>query len=162
MLNRIVLMGRLTRDPELRHTQTGTAVASFSLAVDRDFKDRNTGEKATDFIDIVAWRQTAEFVSRYFTKGRMAVVEGRLQIRDWTDKEGGKRRSAEVIADQVYFGDSKRDSDGGGYSNAGYASGGGYSGGYAAPSAPAPSGYGAPSGGDQFAELSDDDGELPF
>ena len=166
MLNRIILMGRLTRDPELRHTQTGTAVASFSLAVDRDFKDRNTGEKATDFIDIVAWRQTAEFVSRYFTKGRMAVVEGRLQIRDWTDKEGGKRRSAEVIADQVYFGDSKRDSDGGGYSNAGYASGGGYSGGYAAPSAPAPSaapsGYGAPSGGDQFAELSDDDGELPF
>ena len=158
MLNRIILMGRLTRDPELRHTQTGTAVASFSLAVDRDFKDRNTGEKATDFIDIVAWRQTAEFVSRYFTKGRMAVVEGRLQIRDWTDKEGGKRRSAEVIADQVYFGDSKRDSDGGGYSNAGYASGGGY----AAPSAPAPSGYGAPSGGDQFAELSDDDGELPF
>ena len=166
MLNRIILMGRLTRDPELRHTQTGTAVASFSLAVDRDFKDRNTGEKATDFIDIVAWRQTAEFVSRYFTKGRMAVVEGRLQIRDWTDKEGGKRRSAEVIADQVYFGDSKRDSDGGGYSNAGYASGGGYSGGYAVPSAPAPSaapsGYGAPSGGDQFAELSDDDGELPF
>ena len=109
MLNRIILMGRLTRDPELRHTQTGTAVASFSLAVDRDFKDRNTGEKATDFIDIVAWRQTAEFVSRYFTKGRMAVVEGRLQIRDWTDKEGGKRRSAEVIADNVYFGDSKRD-----------------------------------------------------
>jgi len=162
MLNRIILMGRLTRDPELRHTQTGTPVASFSLAVDRDFKDKTTGEKSTDFIDIVAWRQTAEFVSRFFTKGRMAVVEGRLQIRDWTDKEGGKRRSAEVIADQVYFGDSKRDSDGGGYSNAGYASGGGYSGGYAAPSAPAPSGYGAPSGGDQFAELSDDDGELPF
>ena len=162
MLNRIILMGRLTRDPELRHTQTGTPVASFSLAVDRDFKDKTTGEKSTDFIDIVAWRQTAEFVSRFFTKGRMAVVEGRLQIRDWTDKEGGKRRSTEVIADQVYFGDSKRDSDGGGYSNAGYASGGGYSGGYAAPSAPAPSGYGAPSGGDQFAELSDDDGELPF
>ena len=111
MLNRIILMGRLTRDPELRHTQTGTAVASFSLAVDRDFKDRNTGEKATDFIDIVAWRQTAEFVSRYFTKGRMAVVEGRLQIRAWTDKEGGKRRSAEVVADNVYFGDSKRDAE---------------------------------------------------
>ena len=162
MLNKIFLMGRLTRDPELRRTQTGTPVASFSLAVDRDFKDKDTGERSTDFIDVVAWRQTAEFVSRYFTKGRMAVVEGRLQIRDWTDKEGGKRRSAEVIADQVYFGDSKRDSDGGGYSNAGYASGGGYSGGYAAPSAPAPSGYGAPSGGDQFAELSDDDGELPF
>ena len=162
MLNKIFIMGRLTRDPELRRTQTGTPVASFSLAVDRDFKDKSTGERTTDFIDVVAWRQTAEFVSRYFTKGRMAVVEGRLQIRDWTDKEGGKRRSAEVIADQVYFGDSKRDSDGGGYSNAGYASGGGYSGGYAAPSAPAPSGYGAPSGGDQFAELSDDDGELPF
>ena len=162
MLNKIFLMGRLTRDPELRRTQTGTPVASFSLAVDRDFKDKATGERSTDFIYVVAWRKTAEFVSRYFTKGRMAVVEGRLQIRDWTDKEGGKRRSAEVIADQVYFGDSKRDSDGGGYSNAGYASGGGYSGGYAAPSAPAPSGYGAPSGGDQFAELSDDDGELPF
>ena len=162
MLNKIFLMGRLTRDPELRRTQTGTPVASFSLAVDRDFKDKATGERSTDCIDVGAWRQTAEFVSRYFTTGRMAVVEGRLQIRDWTDKEGGKRRSAEVIADQVYFGDSKRDSDGGGYSNAGYASGGGYSGGYAAPSAPAPSGYGAPSGGDQFAELSDDDGELPF
>ena len=107
MLNRIILMGRLTRDPELRHTQTGTPVASFSLAVDRDFKDKTTGEKSTDFIDIVAWRQTAEFVSRFFTKGRMAVVEGRLQIRDWTDKEGGKRRSAEVIADGIYFAGAK-------------------------------------------------------
>ena len=103
MLNRIILMGRLTRDPELRHTQTGTPVASFSLAVDRDFKDKQTGEKATDFIDIVAWRQTAEFVSRFFTKGRMAVVEGRLQIRDWTDRDGGKRRSAEVVADNVFW-----------------------------------------------------------
>ena len=108
MLNRIILMGRLTRDPELRHTQSGTAVASFSLAVDRDFKDRNSGERATDFIDVVAWRQTGEFVSRYFTKGRMAVVEGRLQVRDWTDKDGGKRRSTEVVAENVYFGDSKR------------------------------------------------------
>ena len=171
MLNRIILMGRLTRDPELRHTQTGTAVASFSLAVDRDFKDKATGDRTTDFIDVVAWRQTGEFVSRYFTKGRMAVVEGRLQIRDWTDKDGGKRRSAEIVAENVYFGDSKRDGDGG-YQSSGYASGGGYSGGYAsggyaspaAPAAPAaPSGYGAPSmGGDQFAELSDDDGELPF
>ena len=171
MLNRIVLMGRLTRDPELRHTQTGTAVASFTLAVDRDFKDKSTGERSTDFIDVVAWRQTGEFVSRYFTKGRMAVVEGRLQIRDWTDKDGGKRRSAEIVADNVYFGDSKRDGDGG-YQSSGYASGGGYSGGYASggyasPAAPAasaaPSGYGAPSmGGAQFAELSDDDGELPF
>ena len=93
MLNRIIIMGRLARDPELRRTQTGTPVASFRLAVDRDFKDRNTGEKATDWIDVVAWRQTAEFVSRYFTKGRMAVVEGRLQMRDWTDKDGNKRTS---------------------------------------------------------------------
>ena len=166
MLNRIIIMGRLTRDPELRHTQTGTAVASFTLAVDRDFKDKSTGERSTDFIDVVAWRQTGEFVSRYFTKGRMAVVEGRLQIRDWTDKDGGKRRSAEIVADNVYFGDSKRDGDGG-YQSSGYASGGYASGGYASPAAPAapaaPSGYGAPSmGGDQFAELSDDDGELPF
>ena len=130
MLNRIIIMGRLTRDPELRHTQTGTAVASFTLAVDRDFKDKSTGERSTDFIDVVAWRQTGEFVSRYFTKGRMAVVEGRLQIRDWTDKDGGKRRSAEIVADNVYFGDSKRDGDGG-YQSSGYASGGGYSGGYA-------------------------------
>ena len=111
MLNHIALAGRLARDPELRHTQTGTAVASFSLAVDRDFKDKATGEKATDFIDVVAWRNTAEFVSRYFSKGRMAVVEGRLQIREWTDKEGNKRRTAEVVADNVYFGDSKREVD---------------------------------------------------
>ena len=166
MLNRIIIMGRLARDPELRHTQTGTAVASFRLAVDRDFKDKATGEKGTDWIDVVAWRQTAEFVSRYFTKGRMAVVEGRLQIRDWTDKDGGKRTTAEVVAENVYFGDSKRDGDGG-YQNSGYASGGYASGGYASPAAPAapaaPSGYGAaPAGGSQFAELSDDDGELPF
>ena len=159
MLNKIILMGRLTRDPELRHTQTGTPVASFSLAVDRDFKDKTTGEKATDFIDIVAWRQTAEFVSRFFTKGRMAVVEGRLQMRDWTDKEGNKRRSAEVIADNVYFGDSKRDAEGGGYS-APYG-GGSYS--APAPSAPpAPAPYAAAPAPDQFAELDDDDGELPF
>jgi len=107
MLNKIILMGRLTRDPELRRTQSGTAVVSFSIAVDRDYKTQG-GEKETDFIDIVAWRSTAEFVSKYFTKGRMAVVEGRLQIRDWTDRDGGKRRSAEVVADSVYFGDSKR------------------------------------------------------
>lgn len=107
MLNRIILMGRLTRDPELRRTQSGTAVTSFSIAVDRDFKGQN-GEKETDFIDIVAWRSTAEFVSKYFTRGRMAVVEGRLQIRDWTDRDGGKCRSAEVVADSVYFGDSRK------------------------------------------------------
>ena len=157
MLNRIILMGRLTRDPELRHTQTGTAVASFSLAVDRDFKDKSTGEKSTDFIDIVAWRSTAEFVSRYFTKGRMAVVEGRLQLRDWTDRDGNKRRSAEVVADNVYFGDSKRDAEAGGYSAPAPSYGG-----YSAPAAPAAPAYSAPSGGDQFADLSDDDGELPF
>ena len=167
MLNRIILMGRLTRDPELRHTQTGTAVASFTLAVDRDFKDRTTGEKATDFIDIVAWRQTAEFVSRFFTKGRMAVVEGRLQLRDWTDRDGNKRRSAEVVAENVYFGDSKRDAEGGSYAppSGGYgAPAGGYGapGGYAPPAAPASGGYSAPAGGDQFAELTEDDGELPF
>ena len=161
MLNRIILMGRLTRDPELRHTQTGTPVASFSLAVDRDFKDKQTGEKATDFIDIVAWRQTAEFVSRFFTKGRLAVVEGRLQIRDWTDRDGGKRRSAEVIADNVYFGDSKRDAEAGGYSAPSY----GAQGGYAPPPAPPPSmGYAAPPppAGNGVRALADDDGELPF
>ena len=156
MLNHIVLMGRLTRDPELRRTGSGIAVATFSLAVDRDFGNSATGEKETDFIDIVVWRNTAEFVSKYFTKGRMAVVSGRLQIRNWTDKEGNKRRSAEVVADNVYFGDSKRDAEGGGSY-----------GGYSAPapgSAPAaPPAYSAPmGGGDQFAGLDDDDGELPF
>ena len=159
MLNKVFIMGRLARDPELRRTQSGTPVASFRLAVDRDVKNKTTGERATDWIDVVAWSHTAEFVSRYFTKGRMAVVEGRLQIRDWTDKDGNKRRTAEVVADQVYFGDSKRDNEGGSYS-AGYSQGGYSAGGYAPA---APSGYGAPlSGGDQFAELSDDDGELPF
>ena len=148
MLNKIFIMGRLTRDPELRHTQTGTAVATFSLAVDRDFKDKSTGERSTDFINVVAWRQTGEFVSRYFTKGRMAVVEGRLQIRDWTDKDGGKRRSAEVVADNVYFGDSKRD--------------GADSYGAPAYSAPA-SRASAPMGGhSDFAEIGEEDGELPF
>ena len=108
MLNRIIVMGRMTRDPELRRTNSGTAVASFTVAVDRDFKSQS-GEKETDFIDVVAWRNTAEFASKYFSKGRMAVVEGRLQIRDWTDKDGNKRRIAEIVADSVYFGDSKRD-----------------------------------------------------
>ena len=111
MLNKIILMGRLTRDPELRRTQSGTAVASFTLAVDRDYKPQD-GERETDFIDIVAWRGTGEFVSKYFTKGRIAVVEGRLQVRDWKDKDGAKRRSTEVIADNVYFGDSKRSESG--------------------------------------------------
>lgn len=107
MLNHITVMGRLTRDPELRRTQSDTPVASFSIACDRDYKDKATGERPTDFLDIVAWRATGEFVSKYFSQGRMAVVSGRLQMRDWTDKEGGKRRSAEIIADSVYFGDSK-------------------------------------------------------
>ena len=111
MLNHIVLMGRLTRDPELRYTQSQIPVASFTLAVDRDFGGRDGGEKQTDFIDIVAWRSTAEFVSKYFTKGSMAAVSGRLQIRDWTDREGGKRRSAEVVADNVYFGESEAPAD---------------------------------------------------
>ena len=112
MLNHIVLMGRLTRDPELRHTGSGIAVASFTLAVDHDYQSKDSGERGVDFIDIVAWRNTAEFVSKYFAKGRMAVVSGRLQIRNWTDKDGGKRRSAEVVADKVYFGDSNKTSDG--------------------------------------------------
>lgn len=104
-LNRITIMGRLTRDPELRRTQSGTPVTSFTMAVDRDFKNQSS-EKETDFIDVVAWRQTAEFVARYFAKGRMAIASGRLQIRDWQDMDGNKRRSAEVIADSIYFGDS--------------------------------------------------------
>ena len=144
MLNKIILMGRLTRDPELRRTQSGTAVTSFSIAVDRDYKTQS-GEKETDFIDIVAWRNTAEFVSKYFAKGRMAVVSGRLQIRNWTDKEGGKRRSAEVVADNVYFGDSKRDGDNGGSF------------------APFHNDFApAESKGSDFEMLEDDDSNLPF
>ena len=190
MLNKIILMGRLTRDPELRRTQSGTAVTSFSLAVDRDFGSKETGEKETDFIDIVAWRNTAEFVSKYFTKGRMAVVSGRLQIRNWNDKDGNKRRSAEVVADNVYFGDSKRDADAGGsYSTGGYNAAPPASGYNAAPSYNAAPGYGAAPGyspapaygaapatpapaygaapaapapaADSFAMLEDDD-QLPF
>ena len=157
MLNHIVLMGRLTRDPELRRTGSGVAVASFSIAVDRDFGSRDGGEKQTDFIDCVAWRQTAEFVSKYFTKGRMAVVSGRLQIRDWTDREGGKRRSAEVVVDNVYFGDSRRDNnDSGNYGGNSYGSSyGDSSRSYSAPASSAPS-------ANTFAELDDGDGELPF
>ena len=131
MLNHITIMGRLTKNPELRRTGTGTAVTSFTLAVDRDFK--NNGETETDFIECVAWRQTGEFVNQYFAKGRMAVVSGRLQIRSWTDKDGNKRKSAEVVADQVYFGDSKKDE----------------------------ASNGDPAGQD-FAVLSDDDAQLPF
>ena len=109
-LNHITIMGRICNEIELRRTGNGTAVASFTLAVDRDFKEKN-GEKETDFIECVAWRNTAEFVEKYFSKGRMAVVSGRLQIRPWTDKDGNKRKTAEVVADNVYFGDSKNTSD---------------------------------------------------
>ena len=145
MLNHITIMGRLTRDPELRRTGTGVAVTSFTVAVDRDFGGRDGGEKETDFIDCVAWRQTGEFVSKYFAKGRMAVVSGRLQIRNWTDKEGNKRRTAEVVADNVYFGDSKREGD-------------------SAPAAPAFGGYSAPAAApaSDFAMLDDNDAQLPF
>lgn len=192
MLNRIVIMGRLVRTPELRTTQSGIPVTSFTLAVDRDFRNRDSGEKSTDFIDVVAWKQTAEFVCKYFTKGRMAVVDGRLQIREWKDRDGNNRRSAEVVADSVYFGDSRRDNAqdrDNGYGQSGYGSApsdsyssapaGGYapSGGYSpAPSggySPAPSGdygagpsggYDAPnrSGGHEFIDIDDQDGSLPF
>ena len=151
MLHKIFLMGRLTRDPELRRTASGTAVTSFSLAVDRDFKSQN-GEKETDFIDIVAWRSTAEFVSKYFSKGRMAVVEGRLQIRDWTDRDGGKRRSAEVIADNVYFGDSRREGAGDFGGAPGYSAPMGGRSNYAAPM----------DNHSDFAEIGEEDGDLPF
>ena len=131
MLNKCFLLGRMTKDPEIRRTNGGTAVTSFTLAVDRDFK--TNGEKETDFIEVVAWRNTAEFVSKYFSKGRMAIVEGRLQIREWTDKSGNKRRTAEVVADNVYFGDSKKENmEAPEYKQA------------------------------DFAEISEEDGELPF
>ena len=169
MLNHITIMGRLTRDPELRRTGSGIAVASFSLAVDRDFGKNENGERETDFIDCVAWRQTGEFVSKYFTKGRMAVVSGRLQIRSWTDKDGNKRRTAEVVADNVYFGDSKRDSDNSGSSYGGNAYGGdnyGNNYGNNAYSAPAGNNYGysapASAPASDFAMLEDDDAQLPF
>ena len=120
MLNHITIMGRMVRNPELRRTGSGVAVASFTVAVDRDFADKQTGEKETDFIDCVAWRQTGEFVSKFFTKGKLIVVSGRLQIRNWTDNEGAKRRSAEIVAENCYFAESKKDSSGGqqgGYNN---------------------------------------------
>jgi single-strand DNA-binding protein len=151
MLNHITIMGRLTRDPELRRTGSGVSVASFTIAVDRDFaKD---GEKKTDFIDCVAWRQTGEFISKYFTKGRMIVVDGHLEIREWTDKEGNKRRSAEVIVANAYFGDSKRDGDSGSsYAGNSFSAPDSGFGGYSSPAAPA----------SDFAMLEDDDAQLPF
>ena len=163
MLNHITIMGRLTRDPELRRTGSGIAVASFTVAVDRDFGGRDGGERETDFIDCVAWRQTGEFVSKYFTKGRMAVVSGRLQIRSWTDKDGNKRRTAEVVADNCYFGDSRRDSDGGNAFGGNTYGGSSYGNAYAAP-APSYGGYSAPASApaSDFAMLEDDDAQLPF
>ena len=160
MLNHIVIMGRLVRDPELRRTGSGVAVASFRVAVDRDFVPKDGGERKADFIDCVAWRQTGEFVSKYFTKGRMAVVSGRLQIRNWQDKDGNKRRTAEVVADNVYFGDSKRDNAEGGFNQTqGYAQ----SFNQVPQQQPA---YQAPqnvsSAASDFSMLSDDDPELPF
>jgi single-strand DNA-binding protein len=147
LLNHLTIMGRMVRNPELRRAGSGIAVTSFTVAVDRDFTSRDSGERETDFIDCVAYRQVGEFVDKYFTKGRMAVVSGRLQIRSWTDKDGNKRRTAEVVADNVYFGDSKREES----------SGGNY-GGYSAPALP---GYPATPASD-FAMLDDDDAQLPF
>lgn len=135
MLNKIIIMGRMVKDPDLRHTQAGVSVASFTLAVDRDIKNKQTGEREVDFIDCVAWRNTADFVSNYFTKGKMTVVEGKLQMRNWEDKDGNKRRNAEVQVDNVYFGDSRTD-------------------GQSAPKASAPK--------DDFEDIPDDDGSLPF
>ena len=152
MLNHIVIMGRLVRDPELRRTGSGIAVASFTVAVDRDFGGRDGGEKETDFIDCVAWRQTGEFVSKYFTKGRMIVVSGRLQIRSWTDKDGNKRRTAEVVADNCYFGDSKQ--SGGQSSGTGYDQSGQD---YYSPAYTAMKG-----GASDYAMLEDDDPQLPY
>ena len=153
MLNRITIMGRLTRDPELRRTQAGVSVCTFSVAVDRDFQSRESQERQVDFIDVVAWRQTAEFVSKYFAKGRMIVVDGSLQSRKWQDKNGQNRTNWEVIANNIYFGDSKRDNNG---DNA-----------YGAPAygTPAPMHDYAPmeqSAPSSFAEIDDEDGELPF
>lgn len=171
MLNHIVIMGRLTRDPEQRFTQSQTAVTSFTVAVDRDFQSRDSGERQTDFINCVAWRQTADFVSKYFRKGSMIVVSGRLQIRQYQDREGNNRTAAEVVADNVYFGESRRDgersnSDNGynnnynnNYSRGNYGSNSGNSSNYG--------GYDAPSGMNRapagnFQELGEDDGDLPF
>ena len=147
-MNHIVLMGRLTRDPELRHTPNGIAVASFSLAVDRGFTPRDGGERQTDFIDIVAWRHNAEFVSKYFIKGQMAAVAGRLQIRDWTDKEGNKRKSAEVVAENIYFAESKKSKEA--------------VAGFSGPKDDYDARFSSPVPGSEYSELEIDDGELPF
>ena len=167
MLNTITIMGRLVRDPELRRTGSGIAVASFTVAVDRDFAQ--DGKKETDFIDCVAWRQSGEFVSKYFSKGSMIVVKGRLQIRSWTDKDGNKRKTAEVVADNCYFGSTKNDSGGNnnnsGYSNNGNGYGnngmdyGGYAGGY---DGSLGGNYTPPQYGGDYALIEDDDPKLPY
>lgn len=152
MLNQVVIMGRLTRDPELRRTGSGTAVASFTLAVDRDFKGQD-GERGTDFIDCVAWRNTAEFISKYFAKGRMMVAVGRLQKRDYENKDGEKRYVTEVVCESAYFGDSKKDGTTGGSTASGHSQGG-YN---------QPTGYTSPSyAQSDFSEITEDDGDLPF
>ena len=177
MLNHIVIMGRLTRDPELRSTASNISVASFTVAVDRDFGNRETGEKQTDFINCVAWRSTGEFVSKYFSKGSMIVVSGRLQLRDYTDRDGNKRTAAEIVADNVYFGESKRRDDGGSsYSNNSYGNssygGNDYGNSRSNDYGRSESSYRAPSRdsfenarkqASSFREIDDgDDGDLPF
>lgn len=149
MLNKIIIQGRMTRDIELRHTQSGTAVGNFSVAVERDLKDKQTGERGVDFIDVVAWGGTADLVAKWMGKGRMVIVEGRLQMRDWTDKDGNKRRSAEVVANSVYFGDSRNTDTHTDTATDAYA-------------APAPTSYAAPAQTDAYQELKGEDGELPF
>ena len=164
MLNHVTIMGRLTRDPELRRTGSGLAVASFSVACERDYPSKDTGEKETDFIDCVAWRQTGEFVSKYFTKGQMIVVSGRLQIRPWTDKDGNKRKTAEIVVDNVYFGDSKKDREGSTAGSVGtpnyntYNNPYGTYGGYATPF----NKNGVKAAVSDWDLLDDDDAQLPF
>ena len=176
MLNHITLMGRLVRDPELRRTGSGVAVASFCVAVDRDFAPKDGGERKADFIDCVAWRQTGEFISKYFSKGRMIIVDGRLEMRDWTDKDGNKRTSAEIVVANAYFGDSKRDNEGGSYGGNTYGGNsyggnsygkqGGYNGGNSYGQQPTGGfgGYAQPASApaSDFAMLEDDDAQLPF
>ena len=147
MLNQVAIQGRLVRDPELRRTDSGKAVASFSLACDRDFKNQQTGEKEVDFIECVAWGGTAEMVEKYFHKGQMAVATGRLQLRNWTDKNGQKRRTAEILVNSIYFCGSKE---------SGTQASSGADNGYSAPA------YQAPAPAANFAELEDDDAQLPF
>ena len=173
MLNHIVIMGRLTRDPEVRYTQSNTPVASFTLAVDRDFGGRDGGERQTDFINCVAWRQSADFVSKWFHKGSMAVVSGRLQIRQYQDRDGNNRTAAEVVTDNIYFGESKRDSENrsesrpyGGYNNGnnngGYSGGSSYNSNSYSNNNSSYGGYDKAPAGSAFSELDDGDGELPF